>query len=100
MQNSIRTGEVLFEVALNSYSLLLQHMSSYLEFNSDLQSLLLDRLELHPESGSTKPELIFMDTIDEISPELLSVKNEQSIVIKTKDSRLVITNSVSQGFCS
>jgi len=36
-----------------------------------------------------------MDTIDEISPELLSVKNEQSIVVKTKDSRIVITNSVS-----
>jgi beta-adrenergic-receptor kinase len=52
-----------------------------------------NRLEFHSESGSTKPELIFMDCIDEIAPELLIVKNEQSIVIKTREGRIVITNS-------
>jgi len=52
------------------------------------------RLELHPDSASTKPELIFMDNIEEIVPELTTVKSEQSIVIKTKDSKIVITNSV------
>ncbi|CAG7720404.1 unnamed protein product [Allacma fusca] len=52
-----------------------------------------NRIELHPESGSTKPELIFMDCIDEVSPDLATVKNEPSIVIKTKESKIVLTNS-------
>jgi len=50
---------------------------------------------MHPDSASTKPELIFMDNIEEVNPELVIYKNEQSILVKTKDSKLVITNSVS-----
>lgn len=54
------------------------------------------RLELHPDSGSTKTELVFMDCVEEVAGELLTVKNEQSVVIKMKDqSKVVITSSVS-----
>lgn len=54
-----------------------------------------NRLELHPESGSTKPELIFLDQVEEVSPDLTSVKGEQSIVMKTRDAKIVLTNTVS-----
>ncbi|XP_059481105.1 G protein-coupled receptor kinase 1 [Neocloeon triangulifer] len=52
-----------------------------------------NRLELHPESGSTKPELIFLDQVEEVSPDLTSVKGEQSIVLKTRDAKIVLTNT-------
>jgi len=53
------------------------------------------RLELYPDSGSTKPELVFMDSIDEVVPELVTIKNEQTVIVKMKDcSKLVITNTV------
>ena len=56
-----------------------------------------NRLELHPESGSSKPDLLFMDQVEEIAAELQHVKGEQSIVIKTKEGKVVLTNSVSGG---
>jgi len=51
-----------------------------------------NRLELHPESSS-KPELIFMDQVEEVATELQQVKGEQSIVVKTKEGKVVLTNS-------
>nr|CAD7204728.1 unnamed protein product [Timema douglasi] len=51
-----------------------------------------NRLELHPESGSTKPELVFMDQIEEISADLVHVKSEQCIVVRTRDGKIVLTN--------
>ncbi len=51
-----------------------------------------NRLELHSDNG--KPELIFMDQIDEINPELMQVKSEQCIVMRTRnDGKLVLTNT-------
>ncbi|CAH0390418.1 unnamed protein product [Bemisia tabaci] len=52
-----------------------------------------NRLELHPESMSLKPELVFMDQLEEVSADLVTVKNEQCIVLKTKDAKIVLTNS-------
>lgn len=50
-----------------------------------------NRLELY--SDSNKPELIFMDQIEEINSDLIQVKNEQCIVLKIKDgSKVVLTN--------
>lgn len=53
------------------------------------------RLELHPESQNGKPELFFMDNIEEVDGELHQIKNENCIVIKLKevaqDSKVVIT---------
>ena len=54
-----------------------------------------NRLELHPESGSTKPELVFMDQIEDVSADLVHVKNEQCIVVRTRDGKIVLTNPVS-----
>lgn len=54
-----------------------------------------NRLELHPESGSGKPELIFMDQLEDVSGDLVIVKNEHCIILKTKDTKIVLTNSVS-----
>jgi len=53
-----------------------------------------NRVELHPESGSTKPELIFMDQIEEVGPELVPFKNEQCIVVRTRETKIVLTNQV------
>lgn len=57
------------------------------------------RLELHTESSNTKPELIFMDQIEEVSPEFVQYKNEQCIQIRfrdgIRDGRVVLTNPVS-----
>lgn len=57
------------------------------------------RLELHTESSNTKPELIFMDQIEEVSPEFVQYKNEQCIQIRfrdgIRDGRVVLTNTVS-----
>ncbi|CAH2012276.1 unnamed protein product [Acanthoscelides obtectus] len=52
-----------------------------------------NRLELHPDSA--KPELVFMDQIEEVSPELVQVKNENCIVIRLRDGKVVLTNPVS-----
>jgi len=50
-----------------------------------------NRLELHPESS--KPELTFMDQIDEICTDLIQVKSEQCVVLKTRDGgKVVLTN--------
>ena len=50
-----------------------------------------NRLELY--SDSNKPELTFMDQIEEISTDLIQVKNEQCIVLKTKDGKVTrLTN--------
>ncbi|KAI5694822.1 hypothetical protein M8J75_006102 [Diaphorina citri] len=52
-----------------------------------------NRLELHPESGQSKPELIFMDQIEEVSQDLITVKGEQCVQLKlTRDTRIVLTN--------
>lgn len=52
-----------------------------------------NRLELHPDSA--KPEMIFMDQVEEVSPELVQVKNEQCIIIRMRDGKIVLTNPVS-----
>lgn len=54
-----------------------------------------NRLELHTESSSTKPDLVFMDQIEEIAPDYIQFKNEQCIQIKfrdgIRDGRLILT---------
>ncbi|MFH4974706.1 hypothetical protein AB6A40_001415 [Gnathostoma spinigerum] len=54
------------------------------------------RLELYPESLSGKPELLFMDQVEDVASELQSVKGENSIVIKLKEgfkeSKVILTN--------
>ncbi|XP_063972850.1 G protein-coupled receptor kinase 1 [Diachasmimorpha longicaudata] len=50
-----------------------------------------NRLELHPESA-TKPELVFLDQVEELSPDLQNVKGDQCIVVRTKDGKIVLTN--------
>lgn len=61
--------------------------------------MIINRLELHTESSSTKPELIFMDQIEEVPSEFTQFKNEQCIQIKFKESirtgNVVLTNPVS-----
>lgn len=55
-----------------------------------------NRIELHPESA--KPEMVFMDQIEEVSPELVLVKNENCIVIRMREGKIVLTYPVSS-FC-
>ncbi|VDK51223.1 unnamed protein product [Anisakis simplex] len=54
------------------------------------------RLELYPESLSGKPELVFMDQIEDVISELQVVKGENSIVIKLKEglkeTKVILTN--------
>merc|ERR1712029_690216 len=52
-----------------------------------------NRLELYAENS--KPELIFMDQIDEITTDLVQVKNEQCIILRTRsnESKHVLTNN-------
>ena len=51
-----------------------------------------NRLELHAESS--KPELTFMDQIEEITTDLVQVKNEQCMVMRTKnDGKMVLTSA-------
>lgn len=52
------------------------------------------RLELHTESSNAKPELIFMDQIEEVSPDFVQFKNEQCIQVRFREGRVVLTNSV------
>ncbi|XP_031353443.1 G protein-coupled receptor kinase 1-like [Photinus pyralis] len=49
-----------------------------------------NRLELHPDSA--KPEMVFMDQVEEVSPELVQVKNEQCIVVRLREGKVVLTN--------
>nr|AAF05109.1 G protein-coupled receptor kinase type 2 [Homarus americanus] len=51
-----------------------------------------NRVELHSESSSGKPELIFMDQLDDVSSDFVQIKGENCIVLKTKDSKIVLTN--------
>ncbi|KAA0188651.1 hypothetical protein HAZT_HAZT011473 [Hyalella azteca] len=51
-----------------------------------------NRVELHADSGSGKPELIFMDQLEEVSSDLVQYKGENCIVLKTKDNKIVLTN--------
>lgn len=54
-----------------------------------------NRLELHYESSSSKPELVLMDHVEEINCELTTFKGEQSILLRTKEGgRVVLTNQV------
>ena len=50
------------------------------------------RLELHSESG--KPELLFMDQLDEVCSELQQHKGESCVVLRVRDGRVVLTNPV------
>ncbi|XP_012275244.1 G protein-coupled receptor kinase 1 isoform X2 [Orussus abietinus] len=50
-----------------------------------------NRLELYPES-TTKPELVFLDQVEEVSADLQHVKGEQCIVVRTRDAKIVLTN--------
>merc|ERR1712223_695570 len=51
-----------------------------------------NRLERHAESS--KPELTFMDQIEEITTDLVQVKNEQCMVMRTKnDGKMVLTSA-------
>uniref|UniRef100_A0A915I086 G protein-coupled receptor kinase n=1 Tax=Romanomermis culicivorax TaxID=13658 RepID=A0A915I086_ROMCU len=54
------------------------------------------RLEMYPESLNSKPELIFMDQIEDVSSELQMCKGENSIIIKLKEglkeSKVILTN--------
>ncbi|KAJ8945268.1 hypothetical protein NQ318_016690 [Aromia moschata] len=43
-------------------------------------------------SGLRKPELVFMDQIEEVSPDLVQVKNENCIVVRMRDGKIVLTN--------
>lgn len=56
------------------------------------------RLEMYSESGSNKPELIFMDQIEDISSDFVHYKGEQCIQIRvndgSRDGRIILTNSV------
>lgn len=53
-----------------------------------------NRLELHLEN-SAKPEMILLDTVEEVSSDLVSVKGEQCIVLRARhDTKVVLTNAV------
>lgn len=55
-------------------------------------------MELHSESGNNKPELIFMDQVEDISSDYILHKNENCIQIRindgSRDGRIILTNSV------
>jgi beta-adrenergic-receptor kinase len=50
-----------------------------------------NRLELHTDNN--KPQLIFMDQIEDINTELVTVRNEQCVILRTKEGKIVLTNS-------
>merc|ERR1740129_305906 len=54
-----------------------------------------NRLELHAENN--KIQLIFMEDIEDIGTEPVTVRNEQCVILKTKEARVVITNSDESG---
>ncbi|CAG4971835.1 unnamed protein product [Colias eurytheme] len=52
-----------------------------------------NRLELHLEN-SAKPEMILLDIVEDVSSDLVSVKGEQCIVLRTRnDTKIVLTNT-------
>lgn len=56
-----------------------------------------NRIEVHNESGG-KPDLIFMDQIEEVCRDFVSFKNEQCIVLKKKgdqekDGRIILNSN-------
>ncbi|GBP25991.1 G protein-coupled receptor kinase 1 [Eumeta japonica] len=52
-----------------------------------------NRLELHLEN-SAKPEMILLDTVEDVSSDLVSIKGEQCIVLRTRnDTKIVLTNT-------
>lgn len=58
-----------------------------------------NRLELHYESSNSKPELVLMDHIEEVSSDLTTCKGEQSILLRTREGgRVVLTNQVGFSF--
>merc|ERR1711971_357702 len=50
-----------------------------------------NRLELHAENS--KPQLVFMDQIEEIGTDLVTVRNEQCVILRTKEGKIVLTLS-------
>ena len=54
-----------------------------------------NRVELHTDSGSAKPEMVFMDQIDEVKDDYIQIKSEKCIQIKTKEKEIILTNAVS-----
>ncbi|KAL1477628.1 hypothetical protein MTO96_017092 [Rhipicephalus appendiculatus] len=62
-------------------------------FQTRYGKLYPNRLELHTESSSAKPELIFMDQLEDVCSDYVQVKGEQCIVLKMKgDTKVVLTN--------
>ncbi|KAH9378123.1 hypothetical protein HPB48_020515 [Haemaphysalis longicornis] len=62
-------------------------------FQTRYGKLYPNRLELHTESSSAKPELIFMDQMEDVCSDYVQVKGEQCIVLKMKgDTKVVLTN--------
>lgn len=53
---------------------------------------------MHTDSASAKPELIFMDQIEEVSPDFVPFKNEQCIQVRFREGRVILTNSVNSMF--
>ncbi|KAI6171325.1 G protein-coupled receptor kinase [Aphelenchoides bicaudatus] len=54
------------------------------------------RFEIYPESLNGKPDLVFMDQIEEVSPDLQSVKGENAIIVRLKEgfkeTKIILTN--------
>ncbi|CAK9293116.1 unnamed protein product [Gordionus sp. m RMFG-2023] len=51
-----------------------------------------NRLELHPESGNARPELIFMDQVASIDHEFHTIKGEQCIILNMKmKDKIILT---------
>lgn len=50
-----------------------------------------NRLEIHTENN--KPQLVFMEDIEDINTELVTVRNEQCVILRTKEGKIVLTNS-------
>jgi len=50
-----------------------------------------NRLELHTENS--KPQLVFMDQIEEIGTDLVTVRNEQCVILRTKEGKISLTLS-------
>jgi len=50
-----------------------------------------NRLELHTENN--KPQLIFMDQIEDISTDLVTVKNEQCVIMRSREGKITLTLS-------
>ncbi|XP_014678161.1 PREDICTED: G protein-coupled receptor kinase 1-like [Priapulus caudatus] len=49
-----------------------------------------NRVELHPDSGSNKPELLFMEQIHSVESEFQNVKGEQCIVVNLRGREKVV----------